>query len=230
MKLSEHGAELIASFEGFVPHPYQDSVGVWTIGYGSTSGVGPHTPNVTRQQALARMMREVDEEYGAAVVAVGVPLTQGEFDALVSFAYNVGTGGVGPNTGVGRCLRLRDWQGAADHLLDWDKAGGRVLPGLLRRRQAERALFLSSGGTPPAPSVDAFAAFPADEARWMHEYDHLRRAGQDAGRQRVLRSVMAGKRKSIWRIAQPLAAGGDGHGWGVNHRTERYHSLAARTR
>jgi lysozyme len=142
MKLSHNGAKLIEAFEGFRANPYRDSVGVWTIGYGSTKNVGPHTPPVTRTEAEARMMREVDVTYGAAVNGLKLPLNQNQFDALVSFVYNVGPGGVSPTTTVGKRLRAHDWHGAADALLAWDKAGGRPLAGLTRRRHAERDLFL----------------------------------------------------------------------------------------
>lgn len=148
MQLSRTGAALITEFEGFRANPYQDSVGVWTIGYGSTAGVGPNTPPVTQEAALQRMMGEVDVKYGAAVNALGVPLTQNQFDALTSFVYNVGPGGIATSTGIGRALRACDYARAAEELLKWDKAGGRALAGLTRRRQAERRLFLTPGGTP----------------------------------------------------------------------------------
>lgn len=142
MKFSKRGAALVMEFEGFSARPYRDSVGVWTIGYGSTAGVGPHSPPVTKAQAQARLMREVDAQYGAAINSLRLPLNCNQFDALVSFVYNVGVGGVAPSTHVGRSLRAREWRHAADALLAWDKAGGRPLAGLTRRRHAERALFL----------------------------------------------------------------------------------------
>jgi GH24 family phage-related lysozyme (muramidase) len=159
MNLGQAGLNMIKEFEGFRSAPYRDSVGVWTIGYGSTSGVGPNTPHMTEQQAADRLRREVDQRYGAAVNSIGVPLTQNQFDALTSFVYNVGPGGVASNSNVGRALRARDYQAAADGLLAWDHAGGQRLAGLTRRRQAERALFLS--GAPshvPTPALN-----PADD-------------------------------------------------------------------
>jgi lysozyme len=142
VRLSDKGSALIESFEGFRSCPYRDPVGVWTIGFGSTKGVGPGTPCVSRSQARARLKREVDEVYGAAVNNLGVPLNQNQFDALCSFVYNVGTGGIG-DTKVGRALQTRSYRAAADHLLEWNRAGGRILEGLTRRRKAERELFLS---------------------------------------------------------------------------------------
>lgn len=222
MKLSHAGASLIADFEGFRSRPYRDAVGVWTIGYGSTKGVGPHTPAVTPAQALARMEREVDDTYGATINRLGLVLNQNQFDALVSFVYNVGPGGVGPDTTVGKMLRAHEWLAAADALLAWDKAGGHVLPGLTRRRQAERALFLK------APPGDPFASYTVAERRWIHEYDRLPKA--EARRRAVLRRVMGEQRKRIWRTAQPKSAGGDGRGWEYANRAARYRSLLERTR
>lgn len=207
MKLSKAGAGLIEQFEGFRAHPYRDAVGVWTIGYGSTRNVGPNTPSVTPAQAEQRMMREVDATYGAAVNALGVPLTQAQFDALTSFVYNVGPGGIGPDTGVGRKLRAGDYKGAADSMLLWDKAGGRVLAGLTRRRYAERAMFLSNPR----------AAYTKAELRWMREYD--RRPSR--ARQLVLRLVM---RRQARRISAAAKTGG----WTASRRA-RYKSMMARS-
>lgn len=216
MKLSQHGAELIASFEGFVGHPYRDAVGAWTIGYGSTRGVGPNSPHVTPAQALARMRREVSETYGAAVNHIGVPLTQNQFDALCSFVYNVGPGGVGPGTTIGKRLRAKDYRGAADALLAWDKAGGHRLEGLTRRRRIERALFLKSALSEKLPWLTVA------ERRWCLEYDRLKKSKRDVARRRVLRRVM---HKQAVRIA--VAARDDG-GWDTSHRRQRFTSLMAR--
>lgn len=147
-KLSDKGAEFIASWEGFSARPYRDPVGVWTIGYGSTRGVGPNTPPITREQALARLKREVDEIYGAAVArvakAVGLTLKQGEFDALTSLVYNCGPGILDRGRTMGDALRSKNRRRIADAFLVYDKAGGVRLAGLTRRRRAERSMFLSA--------------------------------------------------------------------------------------
>ena len=149
MRLSDRGAKLIANFEGFRSCPYRDPVGMWTIGFGTTKGVGPRSKCITRKQALARMKSEINQTYGKAVNDLPVKLNQNQHDALVSFVYNVGPGGIGKDTGVGQALRRKDWKQAADELLEWNKAGGRVLGGLVRRRKAERELFLTE--PPPKP-------------------------------------------------------------------------------
>jgi len=213
MRLSSKGAKLIEGFEGFRSCPYRDAVGVWTIGYGSTKGVGPHTKCVSQKQAEERLIREVTATYGAAVDRLGVPLNQSQYDALCSFVYNVGPGGIASNTGVGRALRARDYKRAADELLKWDKAGGRALPGLTRRRKAERALFLSQPER---------TGYTDSERRWMREYDSLLRKKKDPARRRVLRRVMTEQRKRIWQAAQKS-------GWDKAERRARYKSLLART-
>lgn len=211
MRLSDAGSALIEEFEGFRSHPYRDPVGVWTIGYGSTKGVGPNTPPVTRAQARARLKREVDAVYGAAVNRLGLPLNQNQFDALTSFVYNVGPGALSSSTGIGRALRRRDWRAAADELLRWDKAGGRTLPGLTRRRRAERALFLR-----PVESEGPASWLTSTELRRVRELDAIRR------REIVLVRVLTEQRKRIWRAAQQT-------GWGRAHRAKRYRSLLSRT-
>ncbi len=217
MKLSDKGAALLEEFEGFRAHAYRDAVGVPTIGFGSTKGVRMGDGPVTRAQARARLKREVDEVYGAAVNRLGLQLNQHQFDALCSFVYNLGPGAIGPSTGIGRALRAREWRRAADELLKWDKAGGRTLLGLTRRRRAERALFLKA-------VVDSLVGYTASEARWLREYDDLKRRDVDLGRRGVLRRVMTEARKRVWRAAQ-----GTG-GWDIRRRRRRYASLLARTR
>jgi lysozyme len=143
-RIGPKGVALIKEFEGFVGHPYQDSVGVWTIGYGHTEGVNRHTKPITKAQATALLKKDLDKRYAPYVAALKLPLHQGMFDALVSFVYNLGPGAINSTTGVGRELRAHHWNKAADHMLEWDKAGGQVLEGLHRRRVAERHLFLAS--------------------------------------------------------------------------------------
>ncbi|HST54738.1 MAG TPA: lysozyme [Solirubrobacteraceae bacterium] len=215
MKVSVAGVVLVKSFEGFVGHPYRDAVGVWTIGYGHTEGVHQGSQPLTAAQAARLLQQDLDKRYAPAVNALRVSLSQHQFDALVSFVYNVGPGGVGADTGVGRALRARSWRAAADHLLDWDKAGGRVLEGLRRRRVAERAMFLAQD--------DPLHGFTDSERRWIREYDRLHKARQNADRQAALSRVMKQQRKRIWHIAKES---GD---WDTAQRATRYKALLART-
>jgi GH24 family phage-related lysozyme (muramidase) len=224
MKVSARGTELVKSFEGFGGHPpgspYRDPVGVWTIGYGHIEGVGPGSRRLTEPEAAALLRRDLDAKYAPAVRNLGLPLNQNQFDALVSFVYNVGPGGVSASTQVGRALRAKNWRAAGDALLAWDKAGGRTLPGLTRRRHAERALFLE-----PAVEDGPAAWLTPAELRWIREFDR----GPSAERRRVLRTVMRQQRKRIWRAAQTADRGGDGRGWKHANRHDRYRSLLARS-
>jgi lysozyme len=135
------GLALIKSFEGCRLEAYQDSVGIWTIGYGHT---GPEVKpgleiSLDRAEELLRL--NLVEAEGAVCRFVTAPLNQNQFDALCCFTYNVGTGKFKSST---LCLltNMREYFKAADEFLKWDKAGGVPLLGLARRRKAERELFL----------------------------------------------------------------------------------------
>ncbi|EUL63066.1 hypothetical protein P838_04401 [Enterobacter hormaechei] len=146
MQTSEKGIALIKQFEGCKLTAYQDSVGVWTIGYGWTQPVDgkPIRARMTiKQETAERLLKTGLVSYESDVSRlVKVGLTQGQFDALVSFTYNLGARSLSTSTLL-RKLNAGDYAGAADEFLRWNKAGGKVLNGLTRRREAERALFLS---------------------------------------------------------------------------------------
>lgn len=146
MKISNNGIDLIKEFEGCRLAAYRDSVGVLTIGYGWTYPVDgrPIKPGMTiAQETAERLLKTGLVSYENDVLKlVRVKLTQNQFDALVSFAYNLGARALSTSTLL-RKLNTGDYAGAADEFLRWNKAGDEVLPGLARRREAERALFLS---------------------------------------------------------------------------------------
>ena len=146
MQTSEKGIALIKQFEGCKLTAYQDSVGVWTIGYGWTQPVDgkPIRAGMTiKQETAERLLKTGLVSYESDVSRlVKVGLTQGQFDALVSFTYNLGARSLSTSTLL-RKLNAGDYAAAADEFLRWNKAGGKVLNGLTRRREAERALFLS---------------------------------------------------------------------------------------
>lgn len=139
MQASKAGLDLIKQFEGLYLKAYRCPAGVPTIGYGHTAGVAMGQ-TVTQQQADDYLRRDVRQFERAVSRLVRVPLTQGQFDALVSFAFNLGEGALAQSTLL-RLLNAGDYAGAAAQFERWNKAGGRVLPGLVRRRAAERALF-----------------------------------------------------------------------------------------
>lgn len=133
------GLRLIKEFEGLSLVAYQDAVGVWTIGYGTTRGVYPGM-RITLEQAEEFLRRDLQRFESAVNQLVRVPLNADQFSALVSFVYNVGEGAFADSTLLAK-LNRGDYDGASDEFLRWVYAGGRVLPGLERRRRAERALF-----------------------------------------------------------------------------------------
>ncbi len=153
MKISENGVALIKRFEGLELQSYQDIAGVWTIGYGHTETAGPDQ-KISEREAEELLRRDLEPRERAVNQLVKVPLNQNEFDALVSFVYNVGIGGFKGSTALKR-LNRGDRLGAADALTWWNKAtvNGvlREVLGLTRRRAAERSLFL----TPVNPPIVA---------------------------------------------------------------------------
>ncbi|WFY32773.1 lysozyme [Citrobacter braakii] len=149
MQTSEKGIKNIKDFEGCSLTAYPDpgtGGAPWTIGYGWTHPVDgkPIKPGMTiKQETADRLLKTGLVSYENDVLKMTkVKLTQGQFDALVSFAYNVGSRALSTSTLL-RKLNDGDVKGAADEFLRWNKAGGKVLNGLTRRREAERALFLS---------------------------------------------------------------------------------------
>ncbi|AOP86667.1 muraminidase [Enterobacter kobei] len=146
MQTSDKGIALIKEFEGCKLTAYQDSVGVWTIGFGWTQPVDgkPIRAGMTiKQETAERLLKTGLVSYESDVSRlVKAGLTQGQFDALVSFTYNLGARSLSTSTLL-RKLNSGDYAGAADEFPRWNKAGGKVLNGLTRRREAERALFLS---------------------------------------------------------------------------------------
>ena len=141
------GQALTKSFEGCRLVPYQDSANVWTDGYGNTHGVVPHGPAITQAKADA----DLDKNLASAVYTVNhyvaITLRQAEFNALVDFVFNVGAGNFSNSTLL-RKLNAGDLAGAALQFERWDMAGGQHLAGLMRRRLAEKAAFLTTERQP----------------------------------------------------------------------------------
>lgn len=141
MRASSGAIELVKRFEGCKLTAYQDVVGVWTIGYGSTSCVQPHE-TITQAQADARLNVDLQTAADCVERKVGIHLTQNQFDALCSFVFNLGCRAFCGSTLL-RLLNAGEVKTAADEFLKWNRAGGRVLAGLTARREAERTYFLS---------------------------------------------------------------------------------------
>jgi lysozyme len=168
MKTSDKGIHLMHHFEGYRNRPYKCSAKIWTVGWGHAMyGDQLRLPNVRtgaytgmirddyplkpednrvwpKEELVALFKADLENfERGVFRLVPGVAGHQGRFDALVSFAYNVGLGNLQRST-----VRIKanrgEWEAAADALLLWNKAGGKVFAGLDRRRKEERALFLST--------------------------------------------------------------------------------------
>jgi lysozyme len=146
MQMSDKGLALLKQFEACRTLAYQDCVGVWTIGYGWTQpvdGVSIHAGMAISKARADQLLHQGLDDYEHAVRSlVRVALSQAQFDALVDFTYNAGIRALADSTLLKR-LNAGDYHGAADELLRWDKAAGHPLPGLARRRRAEREMFLS---------------------------------------------------------------------------------------
>ena len=138
----QRGIDLIKQFEGLRLAAYQDMVGVWTIGYGHT---GPDVKPglvITQQQAEQLLINDLAQFERRVNDLVTVQINQNQFDALVSFSYNLGVGALQKSTLL-RLLNAGSYQPAADEFPRWNRAGGNVVAGLTRRRYAERQLFLT---------------------------------------------------------------------------------------
>jgi len=140
LKMSPAGLSLTKQFEGCKLTAYQDQVGVWTIGYGHTGTDVKEGLTIIDDQADALLRADVahaERNVNSQVMGVG-RLSQNQFDALVDFEFN--TGGLSGSTLLKK-LNAGDDEGAAKEFLRWDHAGGKVVKGLTKRRQAEADLF-----------------------------------------------------------------------------------------
>lgn len=144
MDLSLAGLAHLKQFEGLRLQPYKDSGGLWTIGYGHLLKSGEWWDSITEAQAAQLLADDVGTAEDAVNALVKVSMTQPQFDALVSFVYNVGVGAFRRSTLL-RKLNAGDYAGAAGQFQLWRNAGGRVVQGLVNRRAAEVALFAGGG-------------------------------------------------------------------------------------
>jgi lysozyme len=145
MKTNQRGIDLIKSFEGLELKAYPDpgtGGDPWTIGYGHT---GPEVKKglvITAQQAEDYLRKDLEKFESKLMGMLTAPVNENQWAALISFAYNCGPENLRTSTLL-RLVNAKDYAGAAEQFLRWNKAAGKVLDGLTRRRQAERALFLS---------------------------------------------------------------------------------------
>jgi lysozyme len=164
---------LITEFEGVELEAYADPAHGWavpTIGVGHTSAAGPPKVvkgmKITRKEAMEILARDLAGVETTVTSAVKVPLNENQFGALVSFTFNLGAGNLRKSTLL-RLLNAKDYAGAAGQFGQWVKAKGKKLDGLVRRREAERALFLTpvaeKAVQPPAPPMAPFPPTPFEQ-------------------------------------------------------------------
>ena len=139
MNISQEGLALIKKFEGCELEAYKCAAGVWTIGYGSTKGV-KEGDTITQEEADNLLLHEMEEYEGYINNLVEVDLEQNQFDALVSWVFNLGPANLKASTLL-KVLNAKDYEGVPTQIKRWNKAGGKVLQGLIRRREAESLLF-----------------------------------------------------------------------------------------
>ena len=145
--INERGIEIVKSFEGLALRPYVCAGGVNSVGYGATrsSTGGPvdlDMEPISEIEAEALLLRDLESSQGWVRRLIKTALTENQYSALTSFTFNVGAGALQRST-LRMKLNREEYQGAADEFPKWRIAGGRILAGLVRRRTAERALFLA---------------------------------------------------------------------------------------
>ena len=145
--INERGIEMVKSFEGLALRPYVCAGGVVSVGYGCTVSRtgGPFNldmESISETEAEALLVRDLESSEGWVSRLIKTALTENQYSALTSFTFNVGAGALQRST-LRMKLNRSEYQGAADEFPKWRMAGGRILAGLVRRRAAERALFLA---------------------------------------------------------------------------------------
>lgn len=193
-KTSTKGIELIKSFEGLSLTAYKCPAGVWTIGFGHTGTVDGKLiasgMKITEAKATELLKKDLAEFEAAVNGCVKAPITQNMFDALVSFAFNVGAGALRRSTLLQK-LNKSDYDGAADEFPKWNKAGGVVLNGLVRRRLAERKLFMDGAAEVVLPA----ATFSVGDSIILNGHLYVDSYASIKGK------YMTNKRAKITRIA-----------------------------
>ncbi len=160
MQINQDTLELVKEFEGFRAKAYKCPAGVWTIGYGTTAaagvGIDPKPGVTVTEEEAEDLLEKTMEKFGEQIKPlITAPINNNEYGAFLSLAYNIGPGAFKKSSAL-RLFNAGDKAGSAKALLMWNKAGGKVLPGLTRRREAEKKLFLK-----PVPTPDSEEAVRA---------------------------------------------------------------------
>lgn len=144
MQVSQNGINLAKKWEGFYPNAYLDPVGIPTIGYGTTRINGQKVKlgtTITLAQAEYLLKKDMEEHASNTFKYIKIELNQNQFDALASFQYNLGKD-ILQGSNLTKLINTKQWKAAAEKMKEYNKAGGRVLQGLVNRRNEEAALFL----------------------------------------------------------------------------------------
>lgn len=193
---------LIKSFESLRLRAYKDAVGIWTIGWGHTAGVMPGDV-VSERQAEAYFEDDLADAVRSVRRRVAVPLDQGQFDALVSFVFNIGDRKFADSTLLKR-LNVGNYAGAEAWIQRWVYAGGKKLPGLVRRRSAEAELFgrearrqQAAGGPAAVTGTEAHAA-PAASPAPLFAVPHF--SETDMAEKPAIQDALMGalRSKTVW--------------------------------
>lgn len=144
MRISKEGINFIKSLEGFSSKPYKCSANILTIGYGHTGKDVLENMVVSKKVAEAILVNDlIDfEDNLNSIVRPSINLNQNQFDALISLSYNIGMQAIAESTLI-KVLNNAEYKKAANHFLDWIRAGTNIIPGLINRRLKERKLFLT---------------------------------------------------------------------------------------
>lgn len=145
MQISDNGIRALEDREGFRDKAYKDTAGIWTVGFGTIKINGVKVKEgdiISRETAEACMRTDIKWAEASVNTAVKVPLNQNQFDALVSFVYNVGSSAFEHSTLL-RYLNAGKYKDTASQLLVWVYSGGKVTPGLVSRRKAEYSQFIT---------------------------------------------------------------------------------------
>lgn len=142
---NDSGVELVKTFEGYSARPYMCPARVWTIGYGATKGldnrpVTPEHPHITRDQGTTLLRRDLGDSERAVARLSPVAINDNQYATLVSFVFNCGAGAYQRST-LRQVVNRGDHADVPAELMKWVRGGGQVLPGLVRRRRAEGALY-----------------------------------------------------------------------------------------
>ena len=195
-QISQHGLEKLKQWEGLRTNAYQDSGGVWTIGYGHTAAAGTPAPHqgmvITASEAEDILLKDLTQYEAAVENNVKVKLNDNQFAALVSFAFNVGINAF-KNSTLLKKLNQGNFDAVPTELMKWTKAGGKKLQGLVNRRRAEGYLWMEGA------YVTSKEVVP--EPKKENPVLNMKMAGQVAGAATGLGAIAAGSGPVQWALA-----------------------------